>query len=386
MQIESKATVPDAGSPGCRDNRIEEMDKKRILVTGAAGFIGSATAAALAAEGCHVVGIDNLNSYYDPRLKLARLHRDGFQFSQQWPYVKAIPASGSLREEVEYPDIPEGERLCSKDYADYSFLRIDIADREALCRLWEEENGFDICVNMAAQAGVRYSLENPHSYVESNLSGFVNLLECARRHGCGHMIYASSSSVYGANAKVPFSESDIVDSPVSLYAATKRSDELIASVYASLYGIPLTGLRFFTVYGPWGRPDMAPMLFSDAILSGRTISLFNGGKMSRDFTYIDDIVEGVLRVVAGDPPSAGAEIFNIGHGDPTDLMRFISCLEKALGQKAVCEMAPMQPGDVERTWADTSKLASRYGYRPRIGVEEGTKRFASWRLSFQYFL
>lgn len=357
------------------------MEKMKILVTGAAGFIGSATAAALARRGHTVTGIDNINSYYDPRLKLSRLRRDGIPLSSSWPETSAIPAAGSFREEVRFPDVPYAIPLKSTSIPGLTFIRLDIADREALADL-REEGDFDIIINLAAQAGVRYSLENPYSYVESNLTGFVNLLEFAREAGCRHFIYASSSSVYGANAKVPFSEEDVADSPVSLYAATKRSDELIASAYTSLYRIPLTGLRFFTVYGPWGRPDMAPMLFSEAILARREISLFNNGDMSRDFTYIDDIVEGIVRVAESEVEKGERNaIYNIGRGEPTQLRVFVSALERALGRKAICREAEMQPGDVKRTWADTAKLRRDFGYCPSISIEEGTRRLAAWLLS-----
>jgi UDP-glucuronate 4-epimerase len=241
---------------------------------------------------------------------------------------------------------------------------------------------FDIAVNLAAQAGVRYSLENPYVYVESNILGFVGLLECCRRYSVRHVLYASSSSVYGGNTKVPFSEEDIVDTPVSLYAATKRSDELIAQVYARIYGIPLTGLRFFTVYGPWGRPDMAPMLFSRAILAGEPIRVFNGGDMERDFTYVDDIVDAVVRLLDKVPTgSVPSEVYNIGCGRPVSLMTFIRTLEASLGRKAELDMQPMQPGDVPRTWADTTKLQQKIGFRPRVPLEEGVGHFARWYLS-----
>lgn len=355
-------------------------EKMKILVTGAAGFIGSAVAGALAARGHNVVGIDNLNSYYDPGLKIDRLCRDGFVIDPSWPIVSGVPASGFSPKSSHWPDLPYGQRLHSSTIPTLSFMRLDISDREGLSRLWEDEQ-FDICINLAAQAGVRYSLENPQSYVESNVAGFVNILECARLYGCRHVVYASSSSVYGANSKVPFSESDPVDDPVSLYAATKRSDELLAHVYAGLYGLSLTGLRFFTVYGPWGRPDMAPMLFSEAIFAGEAIRIFNHGRMSRDFTYIDDIARGIVLVAESSPEEGKNEIFNIGRGHPTALSAFISALEAALGRKAEKKYVEMQPGDVERTWADTSRLRERFGFVPQVSVEKGTKLLAEWFLS-----
>lgn len=331
----------------------------QILVTGSAGFIGAALVERLLAEGHEVVGIDNINSYYDPALKLARLRRAGIE----------LPTDAPLGTEVTASDRP------------YRFIRLDITDGEAVEKLFAKEK-FDIVVNLAAQAGVRYSIENPMAYIQSNIVGFTNLLEAIKRHPVRHFVYASSSSVYGGNTKVPFSESDPVDNQVSTYAATKRSNELLANVYAKLYGIPATGLRFFTVYGPWGRPDMAPMLFSDAITHGRPIKVFNNGNLSRDFTYIDDIVEGIVRVIRtvpeGDVPH---EIYNIGHGEPMQLMDFITILEEALGKKAEIRFMPMQPGDVYTTYADTSKLAGATGYRPVTTLREGIARFAEWYLS-----
>lgn len=335
---------------------------KKILITGAAGFIGSALAERLAADGCRVVGIDNINAYYSRELKLARLRRGGFSFS-------------------DIEDIEEWKPYKSRLFPDFFFMRADITEKDKIFDLFGKEN-FDIIINLAAQAGVRYSLENPFSYLHNNIEGFLVLLEAARCHKPEHFIYASSSSVYGGNSKVPFSESDRVDSPVSLYAASKKSNELMAQVYSHLYGFPTTGLRFFTVYGPYGRPDMAPMLFSDAILEGRSIKVFNNGEMSRDFTYIDDIVEGVVKVVANNPTdSSAARIYNIGCGHPESLLRFISLLEEALGKKAVKEMYPMQPGDVKQTYADTSALERDFGYAPSTTLEEGIRRFAQYRLS-----
>lgn len=353
----------------------------KILVTGAAGFIGSRLAGMLAGRGDEVVGIDNLNAYYDPRLKLRRLGTLGFDFGEGLPEAVVTPAAGSVREAVRVPDIPVGRRYVSAAYPALSFVRLDIADRDAMRLLFESER-FDAVVNLAAQAGVRYSIENPFAYAESNVTGFLNLLECARSCPVRHFVYASSSSVYGGNAKTPFEETDRVDSPVSLYAATKRSNELFAAVYSRLYGIPLTGLRFFTVYGPAGRPDMAPMLFADAIMQGRPIKVFNNGDMKRDFTYVDDIAEGVIRVLdAPRPAGAGADtsrVYNIGCGHPVGLMDFIGEMERALGRKAVLEMYPMQPGDVPVTFADTGALARDFGYEPRTLLREGIGEFARW--------
>lgn len=331
----------------------------KVLVTGAAGFIGSRLMHALLDGGAEVVGIDSLNDYYDVRLKYARL-----------------AALGVAADEFVY-----GEELRSAKYPSLRFRTLRIEDRDGMERLFAE-GGFDIVVNLAAQAGVRYSLENPYAYIESNIAGFVTLLECCRHYPVRHLVYASSSSVYGGNEKVPFSEEDDVNMPVSLYAATKRSDELIARTYARLYKIPSTGLRFFTVYGEWGRPDMAPMLFTRAILDGRPLKVFNYGDMARDFTYVGDIVEGVVRLLDkapdGDIPT---DIFNIGCGHPVQLLDFIRTLESALGHKAVLDMQPMQAGDVPRTYADTSKLARKTGYCPQTDLRAGIGRFVEWYMS-----
>ena len=330
----------------------------KILVTGAAGFIGYHLASRLLRDGHTVVGLDSLNDYYDVRLKQARLGQLGI----------CEPSDGVVEQ--------------SKRYEAFRFVKGDLADRELLPRFFSEEQ-FDAVVNLAAQAGVRYSLENPFAYVESNLVGFVNLLECCRHYPVKHLVYASSSSVYGGNTKVPFSEEDRVDNPVSLYAATKKSNELMASCYAHLYGIPSTGLRFFTVYGPWGRPDMAPMLFTKAILEGEPIKVFNEGNLSRDFTYIDDIVEGVVRVLQKPPQEPRHEIYNIGGGHPVQLMDFIHTLEEHLGRKAVLELLPMQPGDVYTTYADSSKLESAINYKPTTTLHDGLARFVAWYLTQQ---
>ena len=331
----------------------------KVLVTGAAGFIGAYTVKRLSERGDEVVGIDNINDYYDPRLKFARLAELGI-------------GEGA---------VTQGKAVVSSRYSGFRFVRLDLCDRDALQRLFAAE-GFDAVCNLAAQAGVRYSIENPYAYVESNIVGFVNLLECCRHYPVRHLVYASSSSVYGQNTKVPFSEEDRVDNPVSLYAATKKSGELMAHVYSSLYGIPTTGLRFFTVYGPWGRPDMAPMLFAKRILSGDPIRVFNHGEMSRDFTYIDDIEEGIIRVLDRAPQGeVPYKVYNIGCSRPVCLMDFIRTLEAALGRKAQLEMLPMQPGDVYRTYADTAAIERDFGYKPETSLAEGVGQFVAWYLS-----
>lgn len=332
----------------------------KILVTGAAGFIGFHLVRRLLERGDSVTGIDSINDYYDPRLKFARLEATGISKDEAAKWGYAVKSRNG----------------------DYTFIRMGLEERESLQRLFGEQH-FDAVMNLAAQAGVRYSLENPYSYVESNVVGFINLLECVRNYPLKHFVYASSSSVYGGNTKTPFSEDDRVDNPSSLYAATKKSDELMANVYSKLFGIPTTGLRFFTVYGPWGRPDMAPMLFTKAILAGEAINVFNNGNLSRDFTYIDDIIEGVVRVIDRAPQvtegkKVPAEIYNIGCGSPMQLMDFISTLEDALGRKAVKNMLPMQKGDVYTTYADTSKLERDFGYRPHVGLKQGIGEFVKW--------
>ena len=327
----------------------------KILITGAAGFIGMTTALRLLARGDEVVGLDNLNDYYEVSLKEARLQR--------------LMAHGNFR-----------------------FVKMDIADRPGMEQLFADEK-FDRVINLAAQAGVRYSLKNPHSYVDSNVVGFVNILEGCRHTGVQHLVYASSSSVYGGNTKMPFSEHDSVDHPVSLYAATKKANELMAHTYSHLYGLPTTGLRFFTVYGPWGRPDMALFLFTKAILEGRPIDVFNHGNMQRDFTYIDDIAEGVVRTLdrtaeanpdyrseEADPATSNVpyRVFNIGNHNPVPLLDFIGAIESALGKKAEKRLLPMQDGDVPATYADTSALADWVGFSPATSVEEGVGRFIAW--------
>lgn len=327
----------------------------KVLVTGVAGFIGMHVAKRLLEQGAEVVGIDNLNDYYDVALKQARLEQ-----------LKPFPT--------------------------FRFVKMDMADRAAMEQLFAAER-FNRAVNLAAQPGVRYSLKNPHAYIQSNIVGFVNLLEGCRHNQVEHLVYASSSSVYGANTHMPFSVHDNVDHPVSLYAATKKSNELMAHTYSHLFGLPTTGLRFFTVYGPWGRPDMSPSLFTGAILEGRAIDVFNQGKMQRDFTYIDDIVEGVVRVLdcvsvpdpafdraAPDPASSYApyHLYNIGNHEPVELMTFIETIEDALGKKAAKNMLPMQDGDVPATYADIESLTAAVGFSPSTPLKEGIAKFVAW--------
>lgn len=321
----------------------------KVLVTGAAGFIGMHVAQKLLNRGDRVVGIDNLNDYYDPQLKRSRL-------AQLEPYP------------------------------DFRFERLDVADRSDMANLFKREQ-FDRVVHLAAQAGVRYSIQNPYAYVDSNLTGFVNVLEGCRHHHVKHLVYASSSSVYGGNIKMPFSESDPVDHPVSLYAATKKANELMAHSYSHLYGLPTTGLRFFTVYGPWGRPDMAYFLFTKAILEDQPINVFNHGDMKRDFTYIDDIVEGVVRVLDRTAtPVQGSHVpcrvFNIGNHQPVQLLDFIACIEASLGKKAQKRLLPIQDGDVPATYAEMSALSDWVGFRPAMPVEQGIAKFVSWYASY----
>ncbi|MGM0858928.1 MAG: NAD-dependent epimerase [Pseudomonadota bacterium] len=327
----------------------------KLLITGMAGFIGHAVAKRLSGQGHEIVGIDNLNDYYDIALKKARL---------------------------------EDLNACS----DVRFITLDLADRAGMEALFADEH-FDRVIHLAAQAGVRYSLDNPHAYAESNLVGHLNVLEGCRRQKVGHLVYASSSSVYGMNDKVPFATHDAVDHPISLYAAAKKANELMSHTYSHLYGLPTTGLRFFTVYGPWGRPDMAPFKFTQALLAGEAIQVNNHGDMQRDFTYIDDIVEGVVRVLelvpqpggntaSPDTSTAPYALYNIGNGSPVELMDFIFAIEKATGCEAKCDFRAMQPGDVPRTWADTEALFEATSYRPQVGIEEGVARFVTWYRAF----
>jgi UDP-glucuronate 4-epimerase len=329
------------------------------LITGTAGFIGFHLAKRLADEGHHVVGLDNINAYYDVGLKYARLRETGI-----------------CQSEIEY-----GKSVQSSVFDNYRFIKLNIEDCPAMETLFAEER-FDFVCHLAAQAGVRYSIENPHTYIDSNIVGFMNVLECCRHNNIKHLVYASSSSVYGNNDKVPFSEDDRVDYPVSLYAATKKANELMAHTYSRLYQLPTTGLRFFTVYGPWGRPDMAPILFAKAISEGKPVKVFNHGDLSRDFTYIDDIIEGVVRVVNyipdinTEPPYY--RLFNIGHSQPVALMDFIHTMEAAIKKKAILEMYPMQSGDVKITYADTTGLEKAVGYKPSTELKEGIRRFIEW--------
>ena len=330
-----------------------------ILVTGAAGFIGYHLSEKLLARGDTVTGLDNLNDYYEVSLKEARLDR-----------LNTQPA--------------------------FTFVRADLQDRPAMEALFIQ-NSFDAVINLAAQAGVRYSLDNPHAYIDSNIVGFTHILECCRHHKIGHLVYASSSSVYGMNASMPFSVHDNVDHPISLYAATKKANELMAHTYSHLYNLPTTGLRFFTVYGPWSRPDMAPFLFTKAILTGEPIQVFNNGEMQRDFTYIDDIVEGIIRVTdqpaspnldwdatSPDPGTSSApyRLYNIGNNNPVSLMDFIGAIETALGKTAEKELLPMQPGDVAATYADIDALVDAIDYHPQMPLQDGINNFTAWYLEY----
>ena len=333
----------------------------KILVTGGAGFIGAALCRSLAVEGHEVVAADNLNDYYPTVLKTARLEYNG---------IRAEGGASGMTASSLFPNL--------------SFVKVSIEDRDSMDRLFSAGK-FDKVVNLAAQAGVRYSTEAPFEYIQSNVTGFLTVLECCRKYGVGHLVFASSSSVYGRATKVPFSEDDRTDCPVSLYAATKKADEVMAYAYHSLYGIRMTGIRFFTVYGPWGRPDMAPFIFADAITGGKTLRIFNGGRHVRDFTYIDDVVEATVRIVGDRRVSSGTdegfEIFNVGGGAPAALTDFISEMENVFGKTAEKEYLPMQQGDVTRTFADASRLEACYGFRPSVPLKTGLEKFASWYLS-----
>ncbi|MCL4139007.1 UNVERIFIED_CONTAM: hypothetical protein GTU68_052350 [Idotea baltica] len=313
----------------------------KILVTGAAGFIGHNLCEALLKRNIEVIGLDNINDYYDVNLKYARLNELGISHK-------------------------------------FTFIRLKLEDREELPKLFKDANIGAVC-NLAAQAGVRYSLENPESYIDSNIVGFLNLLECCRHNKVEHLVYASSSSVYGLNEKIPFSTEDSVDNPISIYAASKKSNELMAHTYSHLFGMATTGLRFFTVYGPWGRPDMALFLFTDAILNDRAIKVFNHGKMERDFTYVDDIVEGVVRILTKSTKERDLyKVYNIGNNNCVKLNDFIEAIEEQVGKKAEKEMMPMQPGDVKRTWADVESLIRDYDYHPDTPIKDGVKEFVEW--------
>jgi UDP-glucuronate 4-epimerase len=335
----------------------------KILVTGAAGFIGFHLSKALLNTGHEVVGLDNINDYYDVNLKYARLNELGIVRSEAELFLNK--SNGVLFNDS------------------FEFVRMNLEDRDNLPALFNE-NKFDVVCNLAAQAGVRYSIENPESYIDSNIVGFLNILECCRHNKIKHLLYASSSSVYGENKKVPFSTSDNVDHPISLYAATKKSNELMAHTYSHLYNIPTTGLRFFTVYGPWGRPDMAPILFADAISNNRAIKVFNNGNMRRDFTYIDDIIKGIQILIAESEKDETEKhtkyfyhLYNIGNGKPQSLGKFINAIEKSLGLKAKKEFTAMQAGDVIQTWADVSEL-EKLGYKSTIDISEGVNKFIVW--------
>mgnify|MGYP006145271593 CR=1 FL=1 len=346
----------------------------KYFITGTAGFIGFHLTNALIKRGDEVFGVDNINDYYDVNLKYDRLE-----------------AAGINRGEVAY-----GKAVKSEKLQGYTFMQLDIADKEQLLEVFKNE-GIDIVVNLAAQAGVRYSLENPDAYIQANIQGFMNILEACRAYPVKHLVYASSSSVYGSNTKMPFATTDNVDHPVSLYATTKKANELMAHTYSHLFNIPTTGLRFFTVYGPWGRPDMALFLFADAIDNDRAIKVFNHGKMKRDFTYVDDIVEGIVRVSdrpaspnenwGGDSPDPGSskapyKVYNIGNSNPVELMDYIQALENAMGKVAEKEMLPIQPGDVPATFADVSDLIRDTGYSPNTSVEAGVSKFVDWYKSY----
>lgn len=346
----------------------------KILVTGTAGFIGYHLAQRLLERGDEVVGLDSINDYYDVSVKYGRLTRTGI-----------------AKEAIEYNKL-----VASSRYENYQFIRLGLEDKDAIDALFAEQK-FDKVCNLAAQAGVRYSLINPQAYINANIVGFVNILEACRHNKIQHLAYASSSSVYGLNESMPFSTRDNVDHPVSLYAASKKSNELMAHTYSHLFGVPTTGLRFFTVYGPWGRPDMALFLFTKAILEDKPIDVFNYGEMKRDFTYVDDIVEGVVRVIdhppAGNPDWTGAspdpscskapyKVYNIGNSSPVKLMDFIEAIETALGKQAEKNMMPIQPGDVPATWADVTDLVEDLDYQPDTSIQEGVNRFIAWYKDF----
>lgn len=333
----------------------------KILVTGTAGFIGFHLAKKLLERGDEVIGIDNINNYYDVNLKYGRLKELG----------------------IDPEKIDENQPFASTIFPKHTFIKLDLADKDQMEALFKKEQ-FDAVCNLAAQAGVRYSLENPHAYIESNIQGFMNILEGCRENGIKNLSYASSSSVYGLNKEQPFKTSDQVDRPISIYAATKKSNELMAHTYSHLFGISTTGLRFFTVYGPWGRPDMAPMLFTDAILHDRAIKIFNKGDMSRDFTYIDDIVDGCIKVIDNPNQKDLYQIYNIGNNAPVQLMDFIKALENSLVREAKKEYLPMQPGDVKSTYADVSGLMNDFDYKPNTSIQEGVNKFAQWYRAFYH--
>jgi UDP-glucuronate 4-epimerase len=338
----------------------------KILVTGAAGFIGFHVSKKLIANNHEVIGLDNINDYYDVTLKYGRLNELGIDMNKAEKFKVSAESS-------KYPKA-------------FKFYRMNLEDKTALNQLFTQEK-IDVVCNLAAQAGVRYSLENPKAYIDSNIVGFLNILECCRNHNIKHLVYASSSSVYGLNKKVPFEISDNVDYPISLYAATKKSNELMAHTYSHLYGFQSTGLRFFTVYGPWGRPDMAMFLFTEAMVKGNPIKVFNNGNMERDFTYIDDIVEGVVRIIEKSTEERIAnqelyKLYNIGNNKSVKLIDFIKAIEKSLGITAKKEMLPMQPGDVTKTWANVDDLVNDYDYSPHTPIAEGIRSFVKWYRKF----
>lgn len=335
---------------------MHNKSEDKILVTGVAGFIGFHLAKKLLEEGFQIIGLDNLNTYYNVDLKHDRLKELG------------IPTNS----------INYNEKVESDSFPGFQFYKFNLEDREFLPKLFASYS-FKIVCNLAAQAGVRYSLENPEAYIDSNVVGFLNVLECCRNHNIEHLVYATSSSVYGQNKKVPFSVNDNVDRPISLYAATKKSNELMAYTYSHLFNFKTTGLRFFTVYGPWGRPDMAMFLFTDAISKGKSIKVFNNGNLERDFTFIDDIVDGVMKIVTnGENQKSNYNLYNIGNSKPVKLLDFITEIEDQLGVKAEKEMLPMQAGDVERTWADVSELTKDFGYMPNTSIKEGVGKYIEW--------
>jgi len=334
----------------------------KVLVTGAAGFIGFHTIEKLLSEGFQVVGLDNINDYYTPQLKYDRLKE-----------------SGILQEEVEWNFLAQ-----SVKHENYRFIRMEIENKQQLSDLFQNEH-FNYVIHLAAQAGVRYSIQNPDAYIQSNIVGFANILECCRHNPVKKLLYASSSSVYGNSVDTPFSTDQRVDNPISLYAATKKSNELMAYTYSHLYNIETIGLRFFTVYGPWGRPDMAMFLFTDAILNDKPINVFNNGDLSRDFTYVDDIVQGILLIVAAEEAkSEKYQLFNIGNSRPIQLLQFIQEIENEVGKEAEKVMLPMQAGDVNQTWANVDGLKERYGYNPRFTVREGVKNFVNWYKNYYH--
>lgn len=362
------------------------MKPQKILITGTAGFIGFHLAKRLLTEGYQVVGLDNINDYYDVNLKYGRLLETGIEIRMEDDKGHGEEGAGRKAQGT-------GQELIqSSIYPNYRFIKMDLEDLQGVQGLFEDEN-FDYVVHLAAQAGVRYSLTNPQAYVDANITGTLNMLEACRAFAVKHLVYASSSSVYGQNTLMPFSVHHNVDHPVSLYAASKKANELMSHTYSHLYGIPTTGLRFFTVYGPWGRPDMALFIFTRAILAGQPIEVYNQGEMMRDFTYIDDIVEGLARVVKNpaspngewngkmpDPATSAApyRLYNIGNSNPTRLMEFIQALENSLNKKAIMKLMPIQPGDVPATWADTTDLERDLGYKPGTSIHEGIGKFVDW--------